>query len=381
MPKRINWRQVAAFRLSRHHLIDRSSTDLISVCRHVCGIQAQFMPAAEMALSIRISSVSRTAISSALWQERTLVRTSCMRQTLHLIPAADFWLFIRALERSRFAALMRIMIKFGITVGDVDVLNEAILDALGAGPLTQQEIREHVKTKVSKGVREWMARVFSPLRPAMVKGLICYGPNRGRQGTYIRVDRCLKGRCDLDEMEAKQILMRRYLAAYGPATQQDFCRWSGIPAREAAPLWESLAGELAGIELDDEKRFLSREDCAELASSEFTRPVLRLLPAFDPYLLGYASKNQLLDDRHYKRVYRDQWWISPAILLDGRIIGTWSHTCKSGKFGLELKFFEKASKTLDPLIDTEARRLATFLEIPVHIRRKPEPGVLYERFH
>jgi len=320
------------------------------------------MPAAEIALWARTRDVSRTAISSALWQERTLVRTSCMRQTLHLIPAADFSLFIRALERSRFAALMRIMGKFGITEAEVVGLNESILDALKAEPLTQRELAERIRSGAGKNVRAWMARVWSPLRPAIVRGLICYGPDRGRESTFVRLDRWLPNLPDTSEAEAKQMLLRRYLGAYGPATRQDFSRWSGIPAAEAATVWESLTGELVEVKLDDEKRFLLREDCAELADADFEKPVLRLLPAFDPYLLGHAAKSHLLDDRYYKRVYRSQWWISPAILLDGRIIGTWSHTRKSKRSQLEVRLFEKTSKSLGARIETEAAALSSFLE-------------------
>jgi uncharacterized protein YcaQ len=367
--KAIDCRRIAAFRLSRHHLMQRNSTDLVSVSRSVCGIQAQFMPAAEMALWARARDFSRSAISSALWQERTLVRTSCMRQTLHLIPAADFLLFIRALERSRFAAVMRIMSRFGIKAADVDGLNQTILDALDAVPLTQRELGEIIKSTAGKNVRKWMARVWSPLRTAVVKGLICYGPNRGREATFVRLDRWLPEQQDVDEMEAKQILLRRYLGAYGPATRQDFSKWSGIPVGEAAPVWHSLAGELAEIDLGGEKRFLLREDRRELADADFAKPVLRLLPAFDPYLLGHASKGHLLDDRHYKRVYRNQWWISPVILLDGRIIGTWSYTRKSRGLQLEFGFFEKVPKVPDTLIEREAASLGAFLEMPVEVKR------------
>ena len=105
---------IHAFRMQRHHLLDRGSATLTQVSRDVCGIQAQVMAAAEMALWARMNGLARAEISSALWEKRTLVKTSLMRQTLHLIPAEDFSLFITALRRSRVEAVLRVMAKFHI---------------------------------------------------------------------------------------------------------------------------------------------------------------------------------------------------------------------------------------------------------------------------
>src|SRR5262245_46926801 len=86
--------QIAAFRLARHHLVDQNPAGLITISQNVCGIQSQVMAAAQMALWARRRGLNRAEIHSALWENRTLVKTSCMRQTLHLIPAADFSIYI-----------------------------------------------------------------------------------------------------------------------------------------------------------------------------------------------------------------------------------------------------------------------------------------------
>ncbi len=292
-----------------------------------------------------------------------------MRQTLHLIPAADFYLFIRALEKSRFQALLRIMSKFGITTEEVDDLNETIVEALNDGPLGQRELTERIRRRVGKKVREWMARFWNPSRPAMVKGLICHGPNRGKESTFVRVDRWLSDGPNIEEVEAKRILLSRYLSAYGPATLQDFSRWSGIPVGEATAVWNSLAGELVGVWNGDQERFLLREDYQDLAGAGFANPVMRFLPAFDSYLLGHAVKSHLLDEQDYKRVYRSQWWISPTVLLNGRIVGTWSLVRTSKRIRLEIGFFGKVPRSLDALVEGEATSLGSFLETPVEVKK------------
>jgi len=324
----LTWSQVSAFRLARHHLADRKQADLTAVYRDVCGIQAQVMSAAEMALWARMHRLTRAEIHAALWKSRTLVKTSCMRQTLHLIPVADFSVYISALKRSRMAALVRIMSRFGVTLREVEAMNEAAVEALRGGPMPQHELTEHIRPKVGKRVRAWMEKVWSVFRPAIMEGLICYGPDRGPEVTLVRVDQWLPRQRKVSENEAKQIVLRRYLGAYGPATPQDFSKWSGISMGETRAVWESLEKELVEVLVENKKASLLRKDLAALRNCDPGEPVLRLLPNFDPFLLAHAEKNHLVHDRHYKRVYRQAGWISPVVLLNGRVIGTWSSAQK-----------------------------------------------------
>jgi len=356
------WSQVSAFRLTRHHFVDQNPAELTAVCRDVCGIQSQVMAAAEMALWARIHGLARADIHSALYESRTLVKTSCMRQTLHLLPAADFSIYISALKRSRLEALRRIFSKFGVTQKEVDKMNEAVVDALGAGPMAQRELTEQVKSTAGKKVRTWMERVWSVFRPAIVEGLICYGPNRGQEVTFVRVDQWLPKQRKVSEEEAKQVLLRRYLSAYGPATVRDFSRWTGISMKEARAIWESLCEETVEVSVEDKKASILRKDHEQLTNSDLRESTLCLLPSFDPYMLGHVEKDHLVDPSCYKRVYRNQGWISPVALLNGRVIGIWSYTLGRGGLSLEVALFDELSKTIQARIKQEAESLGLFLE-------------------
>lgn len=357
--------QVPAFRLARHHFLDRKPAALPAICRDVGGLQAQVTAAAELALWARNHGLTRAGIQSALWERRALVKTSLMRQTLHWVPASEFSLYIAALKRSRGAALRRIMARYaGVTPKDIDALTAAVVEALGDGPLTRRELAERIEPRVPKTVRKWMAIASSVMtvRPALVEGLVCYGPDRGAEVTYVRVDHWLPKQKAVEEKAAKQFLLRRYLGAYGPATLQDFSKWAGIPAGEAKAIWESLGKELVEVSIEGQRAALLGKDRKALADSDAGRPVLRLLPSFDPFLLGHADKSALVSPRFYKRVYRNQGWISPVVLLNGRVIGTWSHARRSKSLLLEVKLFEKPSKTICARIGEEAASLGRFLE-------------------
>jgi hypothetical protein len=367
---RVEWSQISAFRLTRHHLADQSQADLTTVCQNVCGMQAQLMAAAEMQLWARRHNLIRADVHSALWESRALVKTSLMRQTLHLIPAGDFSIYINALKRSRVEALRKIMSRFGMTQKDSDAMTESVVEALRAGPMTQPELIEQILPKAGKKMRTYMEVVWSIqiFRPALVEGLICYGPERGKKATFVRVDQWLPQPRAVDEQEAKQILLRRYLRAYGPATLRDFSKWAGILTKEAGEVWELVKEELVEVHIGGESAFIHRQDYDQLANSHLGDQILRLLPHFDPYMLGHDEKDHLVDAAHYKRIYSNQGWISPVVLLNGRVIGVWSYTRRGKRWSLEIEPFEKFSKSIRAKIEEEATSLGDFLETSWEIK-------------
>ena len=103
-------------------------------------------------------------------------------------------------------------------------------------------------------------------------------------------------------------------------------------------------------------------------NSDLNDNVLRLLPHFDPYLLGHVDKNHLVSPANYKRVYRAAGWISPVVLLNGRVIGTWSYTRRGKGAFLKVEPFEKFSKAIHSKIEKEAARLGAFMETPIEIK-------------
>src|SRR5882762_6510435 len=113
-PSRTGIDSVAAFRLRRHHLLDEPPADAVTICRDMCGVQAQVMSAAYLQLWTRNHSITRAEVEKELWKTRTLVKTSLMRQTLHLIPTDEFPVYIAALKPGRMAQALRVMARCGI---------------------------------------------------------------------------------------------------------------------------------------------------------------------------------------------------------------------------------------------------------------------------
>lgn len=362
--------QIAAFRLARHSLIDQNPSDMIAVCQNICGMQAQVMSAAELQFRARKHNLNRSELHNALWKQRTLVKTSLMRQTLHIIPAEDFSIYIMALKKSRLAGLWHYLAKFDVTQKEIDRMNAMVLDLLADGPVPQREIAEKILPKAGKNIQKYMQLAWGiqMFRHALVEGLICYGPEQNKSATFVRVDQWLPKQKKVAEGEAKQNLLRRYLHAYGPATVRDFAKWSGFPSKEATEVWHASNDNLVEISIEEQKAFLLREDFEQLKNSDANFQILRLLPHFDPYLLAHAEKNHLVSLANYKKVYRNAGWISPVILLNGRVIGTWSHKRKGVKLVLEIDPFEKFTKSIKAKIEEEAVSLGRFLELPYEVK-------------
>ena len=369
-PSRARIDQIASFRLRRHHLWDEPPADAVTICRDVCGVQAQVMSAARLQLWTRNHALTRAEIEAALWKTRALVKTSLMRQTLHFIPTNEFLLYIAALKPSRVAAVLRIMARFGITREEADALSILILEVLSSGPLDRAAINAAVRPKVSKRMRAWMERVWSVVRIPVMEGLICYGAGEGNEVVFIRLDQWLpklKPK-QIPATEAQCALFRKYLRAYGPATLTDFAHWSGISMPEVRPLRALLEAELAEIPGDKKNCLLLREDVAVLNSGPAAKASIRLLPNFDSYLLAHRDKDHLLSANHYKRVYRNQGWISPVLLIDGAVAGVWSYKPQGKRLSVEIEPFGMLAKAERAGIEQEAERLALFFESDLEIR-------------
>jgi uncharacterized protein YcaQ len=369
-PPQIRADAIANFRLRRHHLLNDPPADAVTICRDMCGVQAQVMTAAYLQLWTRNHAITRAEIEDALWKTRTLLKTSLMRQTLHLIPTDEFLLYISALRPTRFAQAMRVMDRCGITRDESEAIIPLIMKTLSAGPLSRPAIAAAIRPKASKRVRFWMENSWSLVRLPVAEGLVCYGRGEGNAIVFIRTDHWLpKLKLKLmSAQEAQCALLRKYLRAYGPATAHDFSHWAGIPMQEVRALHASLEPDLAEIPGDKKNCLLLREDLEALNSSAELKGSIRLLPLFDSYLLAHREKDHLLSAQHYKRVYRNQGWISPVVLIDGAIAGVWSHKLQGKQLLVKIEPFGKLSKATRAGIEREAKSLAGFFKSDLNFK-------------
>jgi len=195
---------------------------------------------------------------------------------------------------------------------------------------------------------------------ACLRGLACFGPPRGGQATFVRPEKWLPDWNDLPVEKAELELLRRYLRAHGPATVRDFALWTYMTAPDSREIWARLEPEMAPVDVDGRIGWVLREDLPALRRSKLDEPVIRLLPSFDAFLLGVKDKSHLVDLAHYKRVYRPQGWLSPVLLVDGRVVGVWSHERKGDRLSVRITPFSRLSPMVRSHIREEADDLGRF---------------------
>lgn len=355
---KLTWGQVAAFRARRHRLHERAPrTALLRVAGEICGLHAQVLSSAELSLWARIEKLQRGAVSDALWKDRTLVKTWAMRGTLHLLPRDQLPAFVGALSTYTHFLKQGWLKYFGVTREDLEAVIAALAQVLPGRALTREELAEavaaHTGSKKFGAVLRQSWGVM--LKPAAFRGQLCFA-----QGVPPRVRFTHPGRIEaLPAGEALRALARRYLAAYGPARREDFANWWGESAAQAQKLLESL--DPAEVELDGACAYLLPADVREAARVPSSGAV-RLLPAFDPYVIGAPRCGGLFPLQHKARIYRPQGWVSPVLLVDGRVEGVWRSERKRG-LSVRIEPFAKLSAAVRAGAAEEAERLAAFLDV------------------
>jgi hypothetical protein len=340
---RLGWAQVIAWRAARHHLVERAPAKAtLEVVADIAGLHAQVMSSAELTLATRVDDPSPDAVRHALWEERSLVKTWAMRGTLHLLPAAEYAIWQAALSTRRLWESGAWQRGFGVTLAELERLNDAVAQALDGQLLTREELAARVgeltgSSALGDRLRESWG---SLLKPAAALGLLCFAPSKGQQVRFTSPGTWLGGWAARDPEEAMDEVTRRFLAASGPVTREDFARWWGIPSpARGRGLLERLGDEVARVEVDGTAAYALAADLPELATAGRSRTV-RLLPAFDQYVVtATLQAEHLLPGPFKARVYRPQGWLSPVLLVDGRMEGVWRQEVEGGRVQVTIEPF------------------------------------------
>lgn len=139
--------------------------------------------------------------------------------------------------------------------------------------------------------------------------------------------------------------------------------WTGISQREVQEIWAGEASDLATVDVNGWTGTLLRGDVKPLMKAEFERPFVRLLPYFDTFLLGHRERTHLVAKDHHGKIYRPQGWISPVVLVDGRILAIWGHTVERDHLHVKVEKLGPLNQKIVAGIQEEVQDLARFLDV------------------
>lgn len=333
-------------RLTAQALSGPPLRDAVAVAERLLAVQGQDPRGFRLAVRARTEGLTAADVERALGEERSLVVSWLNRGTLHLVRSEDYpWL--QALTTPpQLTSSVRRLGKEEVGEAEAERAMATIERALAEeGPLTRAQLRERIN---AAGVATEGQTLIHLLFLSGVRGLTVRGPMVGREHAYVLVHDWLGDPPPVDRERALAELARRFLAGHQPASDRDLARWAGLPLRDARAGLTAIAAELERGE-DGLLRLAKRPRPAEL-------PPPRLLGAFDPVLLGWTSREDVLG-RHTQLVTRNGVF-HPFAMVEGRAVAKWGWP--HGK--LKLEPLQRLPARVKEALEADALEVARFLE-------------------
>jgi uncharacterized protein YcaQ len=301
-----------AERLTAQMLAGPPARDPVAVTERLLAVQGQDPRGARLAIRARSTGLSAADVDRALTENRSLLITWLNRGTLHLVRREDYpWLQALTTPPLRTSNARRLE-QEGVTPDAAERGVNVIARSLEAeGPLTRAQLRERLDVA---GVRTAGQALVHLLMLAALRGIAVRGPMIGREQAFVLVRDWLGEPEPVDRDRALVELARRYLVGHGPADERDLAKWAGLGLRDARAGLRAIASELR--EREDGLLDLARRPAPAQS------PPPRLLGPFDPVLLGWVSREWLLDS--HRAVITVNGLFRPFALADARAVAKWS---------------------------------------------------------
>jgi hypothetical protein len=325
--------------LARQLLLERARLPVPRAVERLCAMQAQSTKAPYIGLWSRLDGFTRARLTRA-YEQRRVVRATLFRVTIQLVSARD---------HAAFAAVMhgRWRDEFANWKLPAAEWVERIQELAEEGPFAYADANRAVPELPER--YRWRVRCLTPLVHVPPAGV--WGNVRVRVTT---VERWL-GPQTVEPREAATLLVRRYLAGYGPASKADLLRFGGLRTKDVQAGFEELEPKLMRLESDDGRTLFDLRR-APRPPADTPAPV-RFLPEWDHLILGYDDRTRVLPPEYQAAVIKKNGDVLPTFLVDGVVAGVWR--VEDGKVKPEP--FAPLPRSARRELEDEARRLSAFV--------------------
>jgi DNA glycosylase AlkZ-like len=315
------------------------------VAERLLAVQGQDPRGARLAIRARTSGLGAADVDRALTEDRSLLITWLNRGTLHLVRSEDYPLLQLLTTPPQMTSNATRLSQEGVSAEAAERGVARIERALAKeGPLTRPQLRERLD---SAGVpTAGQALVHLLFRTALL-GLTVRGPMIGKEQAFVLVRDWLEPQKPVEREIALAELARRYLVGHGPAGDRDLARWAGLSLRDVRAGLTAIASQL-------EQRPDGLVDLAKRAAAE-PLPSPRLLGAFDPLLLGWTSREEVVGP--HKMLVTNNGIFRPFALVGGRAVSTWRFN--AGK--VKIEHLGEVSKRTEAALERDAAAVRDFL--------------------
>lgn len=359
-PKRIDPARLPRVRAAAQ-LLHRplSASDAAEIARAIAGAQAQDVYAGPLSFRSRSRRLTAADIDRARTEERSLLRTWVMRMTIHLIPTDDAHWWLPLFEPGIATWSRRRLGQLGMSPPTQEKALRAIARMLDRnGPMTRPEVAERL---TALGIELDLMTRGHIAGLAVTSGIACLGPDRGSRTCLVSREDWLGKQQPFDRDVALAELARRYLCAFGPATDRDFAYWSGLALGQVRDGLEAISDELAQVRVGEETLLSLRRRRPRLPREG----QVRMLGNFDTYLLGWKDRSFSVPTEHLAAVKEGGGgWIRPVIVRDGLVIGGWRSARKSGSLEISLDIPGRIPAEVRRAIKAEVEDVSRFEGLP-----------------
>jgi hypothetical protein len=317
----------------------------VDVAERLLAVQGQDPRGARLAVRARTAGLSAADVDRELTEQRSLLITWLNRGTLHLVRSEDYPLLQALTTPQLLTSSSRRLRQEGVSERAAERGVETVERALAdEGPLSGKELKQRLEAaKVPTAAQAFIHLMFL----SALRGITVRGPMVGRQHAYVLVRDWLGPQKPVDHDTALAELARRYLVGHGPADDRDLARWAGVRLRDARAGLAAIAPEL--VEREDGLVDLAGRPPVE------AHPEPRLLGAFEPLLLGWTSREEVVGP--HKMLVTMNGIFRPFALVDGRAVATWRFA--GGKVTIEP--LGKVTGKVAAALEADARAVEEFL--------------------
>jgi hypothetical protein len=351
---------IAQLRLYNQRIAGEKFKTPLEVVRHMGAMQAQDYLGAFWAVGLRMKKAEEKDIEKAL-DAGKIVRTWPMRGTLHFVAAEDARWMLQLMTPKVLVAYGQRHKRMGITPEMLEKSRTIVKNALKGGKaLTRPELyalfeKNNIPTKEMRGLHI-LGRLAHDL-------LICFGPRKEKEQTFVLFDEWVPKSKPVSKEEALKRLAARYFTSHGPATIHDLMWWSGLPQKDLKIGIELAGATLRKEEVEGKTYWMAKHILKIKKNSD-----AHLLPPFDEYVVGYKDRSAVLEAAHAEHINPGlNGMLSSVIVIEGQIVGTWKRAFKKDEVTLSLKPFRGLSAQDKSKIVVAAEAYSKFLNKKLHL--------------